>query len=172
MANTMTLISSITVGSGGATTMDFTSIPSTYTDLLLDISARSTVSSVYTQIFTTFNNTSTGYYRMVLQGFAGSASSSSQSNTTQFNTSYIPGGTATANTFGNFQLYIPNYAGSNKKTASLDAAMENNDASNNVLQLDAFLWDNTAAINRITLTSQDPNFAQYSTAYLYGIKNS
>ena len=35
MATTYTLISSVTVGSGGAANIEFTSIPSTYTDLLL-----------------------------------------------------------------------------------------------------------------------------------------
>ena len=41
MANTYTLISSVTVGSGGASSIEFTSIPSTYTDLLLNFSGRS-----------------------------------------------------------------------------------------------------------------------------------
>ena len=41
MATTYTLISSVTVGSGGAASIEFTSIPSTYTDLVLKLSARS-----------------------------------------------------------------------------------------------------------------------------------
>jgi hypothetical protein len=35
MANTYEAIATVEVGSGGASTIDFTSIPSTYTDLVL-----------------------------------------------------------------------------------------------------------------------------------------
>jgi len=45
MATTYTLISSVTVGSGGAATMTFSSIPQTYTDLLVRVSARNTSTS-------------------------------------------------------------------------------------------------------------------------------
>ena len=54
MANTYTLISSVTVGSGGASSIDFTSIPATYTDLCLVWSGRSAGSDVDTKI--TFNS--------------------------------------------------------------------------------------------------------------------
>ena len=40
MADTYTLISSVTVGAGGASSIDFTSIPATYTDLLVKFSLR------------------------------------------------------------------------------------------------------------------------------------
>jgi hypothetical protein len=40
MALTYTAIKTVTVGSGGAANIDFTSIPQTYTDLVLKVSAR------------------------------------------------------------------------------------------------------------------------------------
>jgi len=58
---TYTLISSVTVGSGGAATMQFNSIPSTYTDLVLSFSTRDTVSQNGANIKITFNSSSSGY---------------------------------------------------------------------------------------------------------------
>ena len=44
MANTFELIASSTVGAGGASSIDFTSIPATFTDLVVKLSGRSTYS--------------------------------------------------------------------------------------------------------------------------------
>jgi hypothetical protein len=79
----------------------------------------------------------------------------------------------TANTFGNFELYIPNYAGSTNKSVSSDYVNENNATGGISYGLLANLWSNTAAINAISLSIYGgTNFAQYSTAYLYGVKNA
>ena len=77
----------------------------------------------------------------------------------------------TANTFTNSEFYIPNYAGSNYKSISGEQTRENNGTSA-YIYLHALLWSNTAAINRVTLNAITNNFAQYSTAYLYGVKNA
>jgi len=76
----------------------------------------------------------------------------------------------TASTFGNGQVYIPNYAGSNNKSTSADTVSEDN-ATLAYSALTAGLWSNTAAITSITIAAVT-NFAQYSTAYLYGISNA
>jgi hypothetical protein len=78
---------------------------------------------------------------------------------------------ATASTFNNADLYIPNYAGSNNKSFSIDSVSENNGTAA-VASLFAGLWSQTAAITSITLTSRNGNFDQYSTAYLYGVNNA
>ena len=89
---------------------------------------------------------------------------------------YKPRGTGgtggTANTFDNFEIYIPNYAGSTNKSFSVDGVAEDNSSSNNELDLVAGLWSSTSAINAVGLTINGQTIAQYSTAYLYGIKNS
>jgi hypothetical protein len=82
----------------------------------------------------------------------------------------IPGNTATSSTFGNGELYIPNYAGSQNKSSSADVVPEEN-AVGTYMSLVANLWSNSAAINQITLTA-DGNLAQHSTATLYGIKKN
>ncbi|NDB61455.1 hypothetical protein EB001_23900 [bacterium] len=169
MANTYTLIASSTVGSGGTATISFGSIPSTYTDLKLVYSARNTVSGTQEFIKVTFNSNTSSYTLKSLQGDGNAASSNSWSF--QW-IGYAVGSTATASTFSNGEIYIPNYLSSNNKSFSSDNVAENNTTSAQSIMA-ANLWSNTAAITSIDLTMQGGyNFVQYSTAYLYGISNS
>ena len=170
MPNTMTLISSATVGAGGAASIDFTSIPSTYTDLCLVISARVTRAVSASVICLTFNGSGTGYSQKNLSGNGASATSSSTSGTVNLTYMEVPAANATASTFGNHTIYIPNYAGSTNKSVSFDSVSENN-GTTAYANLNAGLWSNTAAITSMSLTEPNggSNFVQYSTAYLYGI---
>ena len=69
MADTYVLINSVTVGAGGASTIEFTSIPSTYTDLLLYCSVRDSATSTGVQnLYITYNSNTSGYYDRVLNG--------------------------------------------------------------------------------------------------------
>ena len=79
---------------------------------------------------------------------------------------------ATANTFGSCEVYVPNYASSNNKSASGNSVAEDNGTTYNGVEMEAMLWSNSAAITQITVVPEAGNFAQYSTATLYGIKNS
>jgi hypothetical protein len=167
MANTMTLISSVTVGSGGASSIDFTSISATYTDLCLKLSLRGDKSATSQQVYIKFNTSSSSFSMRYLLGDGSSASS----GTDTANTGLASGANATSNTFGSEEIYIPNYAGSTNKSFSSDAVSENN-ATNAYASLFAGLWSNTSAINGITIYHDTNKFVQYSTAYLYGIKNS
>jgi hypothetical protein len=175
MANTFELIASSTVGSGGAATIDFTSIPSTFTDLVIKISARSDAAGTESEhIYVTFNGSASAQYSMLrLRGTGSAASSYSEASQTSINFfNAVDAAAATANTFSNNELYIPNYAGSTNKSVSFDSVQENNGTTANAV-LFAGLWSNTAAINRVTLASSGSNkFVQYSTAYLYGVKNA
>jgi len=168
MATTYTLISSVTVGAGGTATISFTSIPQTYTDLVLVTSTRTNrASNINDELNITFNsNTSSYTYRRLL----GESTASSDSGSTR-TVLIVNGSTSTASTFDNSSVYIPNYTGSNNKSFSVDSLMENN-ATAAARQLVAGLWSNSAAITQIDLTSSSSsNFVQYSTAYLYGISN-
>jgi hypothetical protein len=172
MANTYTLIASSTVGSGGAAYIDLTSIPSTYTDLYVLASIRSNRSGAESNLTVKFNNSGANYSRRELYGTGSSAGSSSASGASAFEYIYIPAASATASTFNNIGIYIPNYAGSNNKSFSIDNAQENNTTAA-YLQLEAGLWSDSSAITSIKLTEQyGSNLSEYSTAYLYGISNS
>lgn len=167
MPNTFTLIASSTVGAGGAANIDFTSIPSTYTDLCLKLSARGDGAAFYQNCKIEFNGATTGNTYRTLLAVAGTPESGSSTG----NAYPIPAATATSSTFGNTEFYLPNYAGSTNKSFSVDAVTENNSTSV-VLGFTANLWSNTAAITSIKLSTFSGNFVQYSTAYLYGIVKS
>jgi hypothetical protein len=169
MANTFELIASSTVGAGGAATIDFTSIPSTYTDLLLYVSGRGANAAQYNYSYLRINGSSSSYSGKSLVG-SGSSAASYNEGTTDIRID-TPGASNTTSTFSNHLVYIPNYAGSSNKSISVDASYESN-STNNQLWFIAELWSNTAAINQLTLTATSSTFVQYSTAYLYGIKNS
>jgi len=153
--------------------MSFTSIPSTYTDLLVKFSARSSQTGTdNSQANLTFNSSSSGYSDRLLYGRGSSASSASSATSYITWAGIVPAANATANTFSNSEIYVPNYAGSTNKSLSSDNVEENNSATDNFLTLLAGLWSNTSAITTLTLTCNGGNFVQYSTATLYGIKNS
>jgi len=174
MPNTFTLIASSTVGAGGATNIDFTSIPSTYTDLVLKLSTRQSGNADGNQIGIRFNSSTSGYSRRVLLGDGASVQSYSGSSETFTRVAFAESSTYTSNTFNSFDIYIPNYASSNNKSFLSDAVTENN-ATTSYSSLNAGLWSNTAAITSITISEYSgsgTNFVQYSTAYLYGIVKS
>jgi len=162
-------IASVTVGSGGSATIDFTSIPSTYTDLILYVSMReeSTNTSV---CYLKFNNTTSNLTTRYLRG-NGSTASSGTGTTIEFLTN---SNLSSASQFSNAYFYIPNYAGSTNKSVMSDTVVENNVTSTpDVFQnMAAHLWSNTAIINQITIYIASGDIAQYSTATLYGISKS
>jgi hypothetical protein len=154
-----TLIASSTVGSGGAASITFSSIPAGYTDLTLVLSARAT--STTATITIAFNGSSASFIGTYIQG-NGSAGSQATSTTLVGRPTIS---TDTASTFGNLRIFMPNYSGATNKTFSVDLVTENN-ATAAFAQLFGVQWSNTAAINQVSLSLA--NFAEFTTAYLYG----
>lgn len=169
MANTFELIQAITVGSGGTLNVEFTSIPSTYTDLALNISARTSRAGTQDDFDISFNGSTSGLSYRRLYGTGSAAGSDSG---TRIITGYITADGSTASTFGNVSVYIPNYAGSANKSVSSDGVSETNATAVNMSMV-ASLWSNTAAITSIKLTpATSQTIQQYSSFYLYGVKNA
>lgn len=168
MANTFVKIQTVTVGAGGASTIDFTSIPQTYTDLLLVVSARGTSNFAGSGYFMYVrpNGSSTNLSGRYLVGTGTSAVSGTIAPYI-----YMSPSDVTASVFGNGQMYFPNYRSSNFKSTSAESVYENN-ASGAYQDLSAGLWSDTSAITSLTIVPGGGNFAQYSTATLYGIKSS
>ena len=160
--------STVTVGGGGAATIDFTSIPATYTDLVVKISARSVRSAVNDVLYMKVNGSATTYSSKVLEGNGATPTSYNGGSTAFSDILGIPAASSTASVFSNAEIYIPNYTSANYKSISADSVGENN-ATTAYTDLYAGLWSNTAAITSITLYNIISNFAQYSAASLYGI---
>jgi len=169
MALQLYKIASVEVGSAGASTIDFTSIPQGYTDLVIKINVRSSAAASLEDMYIRFNGSSASVYSSRnLRGNGAAASSASSSGTSVY-IATVPAATNTANTFNNLETYIPNYTSSTAKSFSVDMVQESN-GTTAWSGLIAGLWNPTvqAAITSITLFP-DTNFAQYSTATLYGI---
>jgi hypothetical protein len=165
MAKAFELISSVTVGSGGASSIDFTSIPSTYTDVYILTSLRASDAAVAIDVNIKFNGSDSSKTIFYADG-TGAGTRAGQYS---FTSMQCTGSSATASTFASSSLYVPNYAGTTfNKTFSIDGVTENN-ATTAYAAFKAGVWASTAAINQITFFG---NFVQYSTAYLYGIKNA
>jgi hypothetical protein len=165
MANTFTLIQANTLGSSAAS-VTFTSIPATYTHLCILMSARSTTGSPDSEI-SEINGSSANLQGRWVWGENGSVTNGSYSGNVVL--VGLPKSSATANTFGNVQIYITNYTGSQHKSISIDSVSENNANNEAYTMLAAGLWSNTSAITSVKLSG---NFETSSTFHLYGIKNS
>jgi hypothetical protein len=163
MAATFTKIADVTVGSGGAASIDFSSIPSTYTDLCVKFSGSNSTGSPQV-VLISFNSSTSSFTQKYVEGNGSSASSGSIAR-------FVASTADISNTFSNAEIYIPNYASANNKSFSGDSVTENN-GNPAYATLNAGLWSNTSAINQVTLTQNGGNFRQYTTATLYGISKS
>lgn len=169
---TYTLISSNVLASSAAS-VTFSSIPATYTDLVLRFSARCDNASTSLTVYATYNSLTSGYSRTMLRGNGATATSvrgSSESSFSGFG--FANGDTSTANTFSSGEIYIPSYTASQSKPSSAFTAWEDN-ATTAFIYADAFLQTSTDAITSITLDPESTNnFKSGSSFYLYGISNA
>jgi hypothetical protein len=161
---TMTLIQHIELGSAQST-ITFSSIPQTFTDVMVVTSLRDTGgTNGWTNAYIRPNGLSTNLSTRVLYGFGSTVGSFSDT----FIYHETVGGGSTANTFSNSSIYIPNYTAATAKSISVDTSTENNQ-TNSINAIVAGLWNSTAAITSLSLVAEVGNFAQYSSATLFGI---
>ncbi len=166
--STMKKIQSVTVTGATQAAMEFTNIPGTFDDLFILLSLRGTSAFTNEVVYIYPNGSSANGTRRALYGTGTAAGSESASN---IRIDYIPDSSATASTFGNASVYIPNYAGSTNKSFSIDGVAEGN-ITGMFMALTAGLWSQTTAITSLQLDPVNGDFAQHSTATLYGIKKS
>jgi hypothetical protein len=167
---TMSLISTVTVGAGGAASISFTGITGTATDLLVVFSPRCSYGSTAARTMIMQFNSDTGdnYVNRALAG-TGSSVSSNSSGTDSIRLGQPAVASAdTSNTFGNGAAYISNYSGSTYKSVSVDSVSESNSTAA-FQYIQAGLWNNTAAITSIQLSVPSYNLLENSTASLYTI---
>jgi hypothetical protein len=167
MPNTLIPIQTVTVGSGGASTITFTNIPQNYTDLYILWSVRTDRPSSATDApWIRFNSSATSpTNRRVFATGSGIGT-----NTDSWMT--VNAAESTANIFSNVSIYIPNYSGSTNKSFSIESVLENN-ATEGYPMLQTGIWSSTAAITSIelNLAITARSFVQNTTATLYGVSN-
>jgi hypothetical protein len=168
MANeTYTLIQKTTLNASAAS-ITFSSIPQTFTVLVVKVSARGTTSAKYGYLFMRLNGATTNYSGRVLYGDNATAGSTTNSSASYLNPGIVTMATSTASTFASSEFYIPNYTSANAKSISCDAVSEDN-TSYVANYLMAQLWNDTAAITSIVLSPDSGNFAEFTEATLYGV---
>ena len=158
----MKLIETQTLGTAQSSIV-LTSIPQTFTDLVLTVSTRTDGAGPDCLIRP--NGATTNFLGIRLRGNGVNATSASETS------AYVENcvSTDTASTFSNNSVYFPNYTSSAFKSISIDAIRENN-ATDARQAIFAVLWSNTAAITSITIVPNTAvNFVAGSTVSLYGI---
>ena len=174
MATTYTLISSNVLTSSQAS-VTFSSIPATFTDLVLRASVRATNSGIGDlNLYLIINNdegaVDTLYSRTTITGNGSSASSARVSNIAPFTSvGGVNGSTSTANTFASLEFYLPNYLVSATKVMSGFNVTENNDTEA-YIRAHAGIYRSNTAITSVKLSQL--TFAIGSSFYLYGISNA
>ena len=174
-AGTYESIATVTVGSGGSATVEFTSIPSTFVHLQIRGIAKSArTGSARNDLIIKLNGSSTTYAHHQLYGDGSSATVLATSSTTQglLGINCVPSSGYTSQ-FGVVVADILDYLSTNKnKTIRSLAGTDNNGAG--FISLSSTLWYATpVAITSIALTIDGAhNFEQYSQFALYGIKDS
>jgi hypothetical protein len=166
----LTLISTTTVGAGGVSSITFSSIPATYTDLVLIASAKfSSAGYDQDQLSLRFNgDTATNYSWGQIANLVGTIGKAYNGTAAKIEAAYVPGGNIAANYMGTVKIEIPYYASANAKTVTAEWAWSRNasTASNGV---NGGGWTSTSAINSITLLPfGSTTIAQYSVFSLYG----
>jgi hypothetical protein len=171
-------IATVTVGSGGQASVEFTSIPQYYEHLQIrGIGRSSQIADGTNYIFLKFNGSSqTEYAYHDLVGTGASAGSSATANSTLILAGQLPRANLLANSFGANIIDILDYSNTNKnKTVRCLTGVDYNGLSNSqpgYIRLQSGLWINTSTVTSIQLTSESGNFTQYSHFALYGIKRA
>jgi hypothetical protein len=151
----------------------FSSIPQTYTDLVLVASARAAIGAVSDLVYVYPNGVGT---TMANRWLVGDGSTPTSSGSTANNTSCwfrCNGSSSTANTYANSRVQIQNYASTTAfKPISIEFGAETA-ATTDFFGIQGALWSSTSAITSLNLAQNSgTNFTNISTFYLYGISNT
>jgi hypothetical protein len=170
----MTKIGTYTVGAGTDSSVSFTNIPQTYTDLIVKVSGHLTGTGFgAATIKLIFNSSISGYsWRSVFTDCAGGSYSQKGDSVAFIEAGILPASqlSPTLNVFGIADMLISNYSSNNSKAVSIDYAQENGYVDNYIGFVSG-IWSNTAPVTSLTITPNSSNFSQYSTFTLYGVKS-
>jgi hypothetical protein len=166
-------IATVSVGSGGAATITFSSIPSTYTHLQVRalIRGETTLSRPALRLN---NDSGTNYVVHGLYGTGSSVGAYADLNMTYIDTTVVSQSSDTASVYGVVIVDILDYANTNKNTTV--RCLGGYDANGSgYASLHSGLWRNTAAVDRLDFVAgsvSSGDFNQYTTFALYGIRSA
>ena len=170
--NSYESIATVTVGSGGASGISFTSIPSTYKHLQIRWIARSTAGASTDYFFPMYlnNDPASNYSSHYINANGSAVAASGNANQNGFNFyGDWPAASATSGIFGAAVMDITDYRDTNKyKTIRTFAGFDANGSGQ--VFFNSASWRSTNAVTSIQLYFNSANFAQYSSFALYGVK--
>ena len=166
---TMTKLSTVTVGAGGSSTVSFTNIPQGYTDLKFIFSAQGTyASAAFDGVYLSFNGSTDNFTGKYTQAITPSTPTSGSLGR------YVgafPTTTLTSK-FGSAELYISGYSSNKYKMYTADAVTGGYSSNQALLEFINATWSNPAPVTSVSFAFLSGNFAQYSTVTMYGIKDA
>jgi hypothetical protein len=175
MANTYSLINS-NILAAEASSVTFSSIPATYTDLVISISGRGIQANLTEIIVLEFNgNSSLTFSYTALRANSSTIDSVRGVSQGYGRAGYTNSGNSLSNTFGSAEIYIPSYTASRDKAISAIGMSENNSgtAGDAWIAPYALLWQDSTAITSIKISPiNGPNWSVGASFYLYGISNA
>ena len=173
MANTYTKLDSYTVGAGGISSVTFSNIPQTYTDLRIKISARNAGSGIGTFRFYFNGDAGQAYTVLYAQGAGTSINAQAIVNASGGNNQagLLSGTSTVASSFSTNEIVIPNYSSQLTKSWYSDGG-EGENSTTAYLRLTGGNAYSGNSITSITLVPDTATFAQYSTFTLYGVWNN
>lgn len=177
MANTFQYINKVVLTTS-ATTVTFSSIPQTYTDLFLIAAGRSDVGGQGDGWRISYNGTNNTDSSFRMTGYSTTTTNSLGASDTSNNWLFTSGNTWTSNSFGSAFFWIPNYTSTTRPKLAIGESMW---GGPNVTSSQGMLLGfsggyasgiNSSAITSFTITGPDSggtNMLTGSTFYLYGI---
>jgi len=164
-------IATVSIGSGGAATATFSSIPSTYKHLQVRLITRNDRTNTLDGLYMRFNSDSgTNYSDHFLRGSGSAVDANADVSSAYMLMGTVPASSATASVFAGGVIDVLDYADSNKyKTVRNLLGYDANGSG--YVGLFSGNWRSTSAVTSITLGSTNGSgFLQYSSFALYGIK--
>jgi hypothetical protein len=151
-------IATNTVSGTSTTVATFSSIPSTYQDLVVVING--TIVGSADAVMTLNNDTGTNYSNTRVYGNGSSASSDRATGTSNFSVSigFMNDQTVTL-------VNLMNYA----NTSTYKSALARINKATGYVDASAILWRNTSAINRVDITAPSGYFSAGTTFSIYGL---
>lgn len=161
MPSTYEPVATTTLGTSAAT-ITFSSIPNTYTDLIMVFRGNNDAGANRAGYIRFNGDSGTNYSYTLVQGDGSSVASGRDSNIAQSFFANVLGADTVAIT------QIMNYA----KTTTFKTFLSRGNSASTVTQAIVGLWRSTSAINSITLSLNANNYASGTNVTLYGVKSA
>lgn len=161
-------LSTVTVPSGGVSSIVFAGIPSTYKHLQIRGIVRPTTNNAEIRL-TVNGDSGSNYARHRLIGNGSSIDATGTASQTSIGIFDANGlQTGTASVFGGMVLDLLDYTSSKYKTLRVLSGNDNNGSGQ--VGLSSGLWQNSNPVSSVTMVMNTGNIAEFSQFTLYGVR--